>query len=144
MPAPIIPDDGKTALMEVELNGIRSGANSGLVTLFTNNYTPTTSSVPGSFTAATFGGGSAQATPAATDAGVVPGGVDNWIFGPLTWTATGSGLPVTVYGYYVTITSPITSVTRVLWAQRFDTPQALSSAGQTISFILSLAGNQGP
>jgi len=143
MPAPIIPDNGKTGFMGLIMDGIDSGANSAEIHLFDNNYTPTTSSVIGDFTEATAGGLAGIATPNATDQGVVPGGIDNWIFGNALWTASGAGLPVTIYGYWIDFVDPTTGNPHMLWAQRFDTPQVLTSAGQTIAFTLSLAGTQG-
>lgn len=143
MPAPVIPDNGKTGFMGAILKAISSGANTATVHLFQNNITPDSSTVIGTFVEATAGGMGSQPTPSATDSGVIPGGIDNWIFGPMTWTATGSGLPQTIYGYWVDFVDPTTGLAAMLWAQRFDTPQALTAAGQPISFILSLAGTQG-
>lgn len=143
MPLPVIADVGKIGFMAAIMSQLRSGANNAKVKLFTNNYTPLASSVLADFTEATFGGYVALATPTAADAGVIPGGLDNWIFGALTWTASGAGLPITIYGYWVQFDNPITLAPTLLWAQRFDTPQALIAAGNTISFVLSLADNQG-
>jgi len=143
MPAPVIPDEGKTCFMGILLNQIKSGGSSGKVFLYTNNFTPTTSTVLADLTPAAAGGMTEQATPAATDSGVFPAGVDNWIFSPITFTATGAGLPETYYGYGVKAVDPITAASLLLWAQKFDVPQLIIAAGQTVPFVLSLAGTQG-
>lgn len=142
MALPIIPDQGATQFMQTILDAIRAGGNSAMVRLFQNNITPTSSTVRGDFVEATAGGFGGQATPTAVDAGVVPGGADNWIFSPITWTATGSSLPQTMYGYWVEWVSPLDSTLRLGWCQRFDTPQVITASGQPISFVLSLAGVQ--
>lgn len=143
MPAPIIPDQGKTTFMDLVVPAIDGGTNTAKIRLFQNNYTPVTGTVIAALTEATFGGYAGVSTPVATDSGVIPGGVDNWIFGSVTFTATGATLPQTIYGYWVECVDPLLAATKILWAQRFDTPQALTAAGQTISFVLSLAGTQG-
>lgn len=142
MPLPVIPDAGNVTFMTALLLQLKSGANDAKVHLYTNNLAPVRETVLTDFTEAVAAGLEALATPAAVDVGINAAGVDVWTFSPLTWSAGGSGLPVVVYGYYVDWLNPITLQRQLWWAQKFDVPQALTGAGQTVSFTLSIGGDQ--
>ncbi len=89
--------------------------------LFSNNYSPVSTSVVGSFTEATFTGYSAQTLSRASwgNPSTVSNAASSTYSATLTWTAS-SGQ--TIYGYYIT---GATSTTTVIWAERFSTPRIL-------------------
>lgn len=143
MPLPVLPDVGKTSIMNIVMNAIQSGGMTSEVVLFTNNYFPSSGSTLGAFVDAANTGCTFQSLPAATDQGVIPGSYDLWNFATLTYVADASVLPETYYGYYVRFQDPILAATALLWAQRFDVPQTVTAAGNQVQFTLGLQDNYG-
>jgi len=140
---PIIPTQGKHGLMAATLSAIMLGANTSRVHLFTNPYTPDLTTTPASFTEAAFAGYAPIALPLAIDHGIDGSGDDDWYFNSIAWTASGGGLPETIYGYWIDYVNPVTSALSILWCQRFDTPFAFIHAGDTLPLILTIGGTQG-
>lgn len=105
-----------------------------LLHLFKNNYTPVAASVLGSFTEADYSGYADQSPSFGSS--VTTGGK-----GTITdssarvFTVTAGGVSNTIYGYYVTA-NPGGGGEVLLWAQRFDASQSMSSIGDSISITL--------
>lgn len=83
------------------LDDLQSERDTWVMGLYTNNYTPLETSVIGDFTEATFGGYSRVAVDAWGAAFWSSGGWAESDAALATFTATGAGLPVTVYGYFL-------------------------------------------
>lgn len=143
MPLPVIPSDGLVGFQEMVQWFLRQVGNAAYVKLFQNDYTPDGTTLVSSFVEADFVGYAPIFLPNATDQGTT-GTTDTWLYLPLTWTCSSGGTPNTIYGYWLQFLSPFGAhPTRVPWCQRFDTPQAITAAGQTVSFVLSLTDTQG-
>lgn len=142
MPPPLIPQDGKVAFGRIFVPWIADGAHSAQVHLFENDYTPTPASTLVDFVECSAGGLGVMPTPPATEQLVGLTGPSNWIFDAVTFTATGTGLPTMIFGYYVDFADPIDVTRRILWCQRFDSPQAAVNAGDEITFIPNLGSTQ--
>jgi hypothetical protein len=121
---------------------LANGHNNCRVHLFANDYQPDANTVLASFIELSGAGYLPKPTGNPTNLGVDLTRRDVWQFPDLIWTATGVGLPVIAYGYWVDFLDPLTGGTRVLWAQKFQAAQALWLAGQTIRFALSWGGKQ--
>jgi hypothetical protein len=96
----VVADSAEVSLLDI----MKAAFNSSFALtmhLYQNSFSPYDAMTIGMFTESTFGGYSALAiTGWATPTFVSPRAVMN--ASALLWTATGSGLPQNVYGYYVT------------------------------------------
>lgn len=142
MAFPIIPNEGKICFGNIVINAIQGGRLNSTVFLFTNDFTPDANTVAANLIACTAGGLTGQGLPVPIDSGIDIVGVDVRTFPNMTFTATGSGLPITLYGYFITCTDPFSLTTKILWCQRFATPQVAINAGDKISFMPTLGINQ--
>jgi hypothetical protein len=113
-----------------------------IVQLYTNFYTPTTTSVIADFTSAAAPGLYAQPLPAAVYKGIDANGRADWEFPGLVFTAGGSALPVMVQGYWVQCSDPVTGVPGFLWAQQFPAPFAFLTGGDSLPVPLALSIGQ--
>lgn len=127
--AGIICDNGILVLNN--LLGPAMVADGHAAGLYTNNHTPALGDAFAAYTEATFGG-YAQVPLASPVSGGVTADIAKQTFAPVTFTATGSGLPVTVYGYF------IVRGTKLIGAELFVVPITLSTAGQAIVVVPSL------
>jgi hypothetical protein len=139
---PVIPDDGLIGHMDLLVWGLANGNNNCRIHLFANDYRPAPNTVLGSFTELIGAGYAPLPTGNPVNLGVDVARRDVWQFPETIWTALGIGLPVVAYGYWVDFTDPLTGGTRVLWAQRFQSPQVMLHAGDVIKFALSWGGKQ--
>lgn len=126
---------------QVHKDSLDALRGSFLLKLYTNNYTPTSSMTPSSFTECS-GGGYAHATIAtanwSTEFSNSPVDI---ILPEKTFTFTGTVTGGTIYGYYF-ITLDLASVKI---AKKLDTPYAPSSGGGTLKFTPRVqAGNGTP
>lgn len=128
--AGVLCDDGIDALNA--LLAASMVANAYKVRLFTNVHTPALSDTLGTYTVPTFGGYVEQAL-SGISGDVVSGNIDVITFNGVTFTATGSGLPETVQGYF------ITDGTDLIGAELFPVPITLSVAGQGINVVPSIS-----
>jgi len=142
MPLPLIPQNGKAAMLRTVMVAIKNGANAAKVHLFENDYTPVLTSMVGDFVECSVGGMSVMPLPQATEQPLLASGPANWIFDLVTFTPSGVGLPGLVYGYWVDFLEPSTATTMLLWAQRFDSPQAIVTVADKVEFTPNLAGTQ--
>lgn len=109
-----ISDEGVLALLAASVTNV---VIPGSVALFTNNFTPVPSMIPGSFTEATWTGYSrASSVPWTTPA--LTGDIAYSDSGTLTFTVTSGGTGNTCYGYFVM--NDVNS--HVIFAERFDVP----------------------
>jgi len=118
----VIPNDGKTYFLQKALIG--GSAEDWEVQLYSNNYTPLDTSVPGDFTAATFTG-SGVYTVAVGDwsAPVIVADVAEMTATPPPEWTHGGGAAQTVYGWFaVGATSGDMKA-----AQRFDAARNMNS-----------------
>ena len=118
------PNTGKLDLLDKMLKKALSTDESYILKLYSNNYTPDDSSVPGSFTEATFTNYAAVTlTRALWNASVIVSNKAQTSYGsaPQSWTCGASGN--TIYGYYVV---GATSGS-VLWAELFATSRVLAN-----------------
>jgi hypothetical protein len=138
----VIPNDGVIANMEIFIAAIRNGGLSSTVALFTNDVVPDASYTVSSFTAAAAGGLTAQLLGAPTSAAPDARGRVVWTWPESVFAATGPGLPVITYGFFVSYRSPITNVLRLGWCQRFQSPQGAYLVGNQVKFTLQIGGRQ--
>lgn len=119
------PNQGELELLDKMLKDPLVTDENYILRLYQNNYTPDDSSVPGSFTEASFTNYAAVTmTRANWNASVTVSNKAESSYGsaPLAWTCGASGN--TVYGYYVSgATSSV-----VLWAEKFATSRVLANA----------------
>ena len=141
-PLPVVTNDGLIGYMDLLGWSLANGGNNCRVHLFSNNYLPDFGTVLVSFVEMVGAGYTPLPTGNPINLGIDLLRRDVWQFPELTWTALGIGLPVAAYGYWVDFLAPITLATRVLWAQRFQSPQVMRLAGDTIKFALSWGGRQ--
>jgi hypothetical protein len=125
-----ICDQGISAL-NVLLGSTMTGSGY-VVALFTNNHTPALSDTLGSYTEATFGGYARQGLDFNADEGVVSN-IDTIDFSPVSFVPTGSGLPETCYGYFMTDGSVL------IGAELFPVPIVVSTAGVGITLTPTLS-----
>ena len=142
MSAPILPLAGVTAMMDILIPAIAGGGLNSHVGIFVNDFVPTATSVLTDFVAATAAGLTPKPLPAATNAGLDPSGRDTWNFATANFTATGAGLPVVGFGYFVYFVDPVTGLPALLWFQRWDTAFAWFAAGQNYPLNLTFGGKQ--
>jgi hypothetical protein len=124
----VVPDVAEVTLLEAIRTGLLQG---GTLRLFASNHTPISTDTLSTYSAiqASFGGYAgiacsswgASSTNAANEAET-----DETV---RTFTATGSGLPQTIYGaYYVDANGALA------YAELFQSAVVLSAAGQTVNF----------
>lgn len=118
------PNLGQLQLLDKMLKKALSTDEGYYLKLYQNNYTPDATSVPASFTEATFTNYAVMTlTRALWNASVIVSGAAQTSYGsaPLSWTCGASGN--TIYGYYVVgATSNV-----VLWAELFATSRVLAN-----------------
>ena len=139
---PIVPNDGIIGWTDILVQALRTGGKNCKVHLYANDYYPQFDSVVCSFVESVFGGYTSQDLGNPTNLGIDVTRRDVWIFPESSWIASGLGLPIISYGYWVDFDDPLTGGKRVLQAQRFFSPQTLFLAGQKIKFVLSWGGAQ--
>jgi hypothetical protein len=137
-----IPVDGVVGAMDALINYLMSTPAQFRVRLYANLYTPAQNSVLASFTEPTFAGYAPLYPGTPTQSPPTPGGRAIWTWPQSVWTASGAGLPAMCFGFFTTMVDPLTSTVRVLWAQRFQSAQAVYASGQTIQFTLSLGNRE--
>lgn len=105
--------------------------------LFVNDYQPTPTSRWWDFTEATFPGYSRQPLEVWSPPYLVPGPVAVTEACVKAWTNGSSGVPQTIYGYFV-----VTPVGMVAWAERDPHPLPLSVGGEqyTVQAVRTLRG----
>ena len=113
----------EVSAIETEINSV-----GWTVHLYTNAHTPATTDVLGDYTEATFGGYASQPFYPPVDGGVVANHVDI-TSNPLSFAATGAGLPQTVIGYYITDSGG----TILKAAEEFPSPITFTNAGDTLA-----------
>jgi len=123
---PVIPFDGQIGYMDVLVWSLRNGLHNCKIRLYSNDYWPVKESV--------------RANP--TNLGTDVTGRNVWKFPETLWTATGVGLPIIAYGYWIDFVDPLVGGTRILQAQRFQAPIAWIAAGDKVRFSLSWGGKQ--
>jgi len=117
-----------------DLDQWRTELNGCEVALFSNNYTPVRTSVPGDFTESAFVGYSRVLSPNFAAAFLNPDGKAQINSDILTWTFTsGSGTAV-VWGWYILDAGDA----HVLVAGRFLLPITLAPASPNLSRVLAL------
>jgi hypothetical protein len=140
----VMPADGVIAAMDVLSWYLQRPAAAALVHLYMNVLTPTPATIVGDFVEATAGGLAGQFPGIPTQVPITPYGRSVWLWPRTVWTSTGPGLPQICYGYWLDYLDPLTSARRLGWCQRFQTAVGVFAAGQTVSFTLSLGGQQIP
>lgn len=128
----VLPYVGETAFLEILVNKYATDGSAGpsngnrLLRLFTNNLTPTDSTVIGNITECTAAGYSAITLTGSSWTVATVSGVSTASYPEQTFTMTATA---TVYGYYVT-----TLGGALLWIERFSgAPFNLPSGGGQIS-----------
>jgi hypothetical protein len=126
----IVPNEGEIELLDKMLVDALHTNETYILRLFKNDYTPSATTVVGSFLEADFtnyaektltrGGFNSAVLNAYNEAEVTYGGEQSWTCG-----ATGN----TIYGYYVVGNTS----GRVLWCQRFGEPRPMGD-GDIIRF----------
>jgi hypothetical protein len=137
--AAVFPDEGKKLALDILLDTGRSPK----LRLFSNNLTPGVANVVGDFTEATFGGYAAIDLSAMAAAAI--NGSDQGFKQLLanSFTATGAGLPQTIYGWYITIHN-IGGADKLFLCERFPAAQLVASSGDSVQFDLTVLDELGP
>lgn len=125
----MVPNVGKTyfANQLVLANKVAINGNATLH-LFISNITPARTDVLSTYSAheASYGGYSAQTLSGGADGGIDANFFDTWTFNTLTFQASSSsGLPQTIFGYYVVASDGVT----LLWVEQFAPSITLSNSG---------------
>jgi hypothetical protein len=120
----VVPDVGEVKLLSYMLNKLAPGND--VLRLFTNNLTPSSTTVIGDITQATGGGYSAITMTSASWSVATVAGVTTASYPEVTFSFTTSA---TVYGYYVTNIAG-----DLLWLERFTAApfQLPNSGGQIL------------
>lgn len=123
----IVVDTGKTYLSKVCMDGSKAKLDTNAkINFFTNNYTVVETTVLADLTAQTVTGIAATTLTGATDGGIDANDRDTWTWPLMTFAATsGSGLPQTLYGYYITDSAGTTLIA----AQNFAIPVVITNNG---------------
>ena len=135
-----VPNVGKIYFMN-QLNLANKQAVSGNATLhlFVSNITPSRTDVLSTYSAheASYGGYAAQTLAGGADGGIDSNNYDTWNFTTQTFQATSSsGLPQTIYGYYVVAGD----ATTLLWVCTFAPSITLSNSGDGFTIPPTLSG----
>jgi len=139
---PVIPQAGLIAMGDLVIWAMQQPAVAPQCQLYINEYVPTASSTLASFTITTAGGLGAQSLGVPTNLGIDHWGRADWQWPTLTYTATGTGLPILVWGYVVSCTDPITGMPAILWAQRLPTGFGFVAPGDSLPLVLRLSLGQ--
>lgn len=131
----LVPNASEGTMLEYILN--KTAPTDLVIRLFMNNITPAETDVLATYTEAVFVG----YTPlvmAGVDWTITPGAPTEAVGTQQVFTAGGPGLPVLIYGYYMTRTGP---TGLLMWAERFTTgPFNLQSAGDEIKVTPKFTG----
>lgn len=136
----ILPTDGASGMMAAVVQWLQNPLSASRVHLYQNDYVPTAAAVPASFTEPVAAGLGPIPMGVPTVLPIGPGGRVIYQWPQSVWTASGAGLPQIVFGYWVSFLDPVSMVSRVGWAQRFQSQQGLWTPGQTVKLMLSLGG----
>lgn len=133
MSTPVFPDIAELLILNTIATELLDGA---LIRLFQNDYEPGSSTVLADLTVATFTG-YAEVDSTTWGGAFQNADGDAQVIPPViaTFTATGSTIGNTVYGFYVVDAAG----TALLWAERFDAPVGFNSNGDTYSFVPRLS-----
>jgi hypothetical protein len=127
--AGVLCDDGIRALNELLAPAmVAAGYQVGL---FVNNHTPAYSDILSTYSEPSMGG-YARINLGTPISGGVAGNIDTVGFPTVTFTNTGTGLPETVYGYF------ITDGTVLIGAELFAVAIVVTSSSQGINVTPSL------
>ena len=132
----VVTNAGEVLLVTWALKSTSTPENLTLK-LYSNDYTPTSTSAAGDFTEATFGGYSAVTLSRGSWGTAVTNGSNK---AQITYTAqvfTTTGGTSTTYGYYVV---GATSGT-VIWAERFSSSKTLIANADSITVTPLFTGN---
>lgn len=141
--AAIIPAAGKVGIMTAVMT-LLSNDPSTTVHLYALPITFSDATVLSDFTECVFDGYVPASSPIATDQGVDSEGIDQWLYSPVTFSATGpGGLPAVAFGYWIQWINPATGLPLLLWCEAFGSAWTWTTAGQILKFILALGGSQG-
>ncbi len=130
----IVPDEGEVAMLDMLVNG--DGMAGLHLRLYQNNLTPDQDTVLADFTEATFSG-YAEDSPSFGAAATVSHKGKIVDTAARDFTHSSGGTSNTVYGYYL-VNAPDT---KVLWAERFSSPQVVAVNGDKITITLALTEN---
>lgn len=128
--------------MDVLVWALRNGQHSCVARLFSNDYQPDVNTTRTNLLELVGAGYGPNSLGNPTNLGIDITGRDVWLFPEVVWTATGIGLPVIAYGYWIDFLDPLTGGTRILQVQKFFQPQAFIAAGNQIRFTPSWGGKQ--
>jgi Trk-type K+ transport system membrane component len=124
------------AINAIEANVLTQSANHAKVHLAVAPFTPTTTSVPGDFTEATFTGYTAVTITGYGTAHIDPNlqGLVNITTPVLEWTPTGTTVQNDIVGYYITDGGG-----NLVAAEAFGTSYPMHSAANTLQFTAGVA-----
>ena len=136
---PIVPAEGVQTWSDLAVWALGQPQWQAQVSLFTNFYQPDSLSTIASFAAPVAAGLAAQSLPAPVRGGLNACGRANWSWPGVVFTAGGAGLPVLIWGYFVSCVSPFTGLPQVLWAQRLPTSWGFTAGGQSLPIPLAMS-----
>lgn len=131
--AVVFPDIGKEVALQILLDAGRNPE----VKLFKNNFTPGDASVLGDFTEADFDGYAAVSL-----AGLSAAAIDGSDRGyrsqaGIAFVKSAGVTSNTVYGWYLVLDN-LTPAAELFMAEKFPAPQVMGSAGDTVTFDLTI------
>lgn len=136
MPGAVVPNQAEKDI----LASLFAGGNAPQLKLFMNDYTPAAGSTLADLTEANFGGYAARGLSRADAPATNPAGQAEYDWAQQQFTATGFGLPQTIYGWYITFV--VGGATKLLMAKRFDTAVTLTAAGQSVLMDLAVLATE--
>jgi hypothetical protein len=136
----MVPNVGKSYFMNqiCKAGKVQLDSNA-TIHLFVSNITPARTDVLSTYSAheASYGGYASQTLGVSTDGGIDSNFYDTYSWPALTWQATSSsGLPQTIYGYYVVASDAAT----LLWVCTFAPSITLSNSGDGFTVPVTLSG----
>jgi hypothetical protein len=136
----VVPNVGKSYFMnQIMEAGKQKVDGNATIHLFVSNITPSRTDTLSTYSAheASYGGYAAQTLTTWTDGGIDANNYDTWTGPAITFQATSSsGLPQTIYGYYVVAGDGTT----LLWAETFAPAITLSNSGDGFTVTPTFSG----
>ena len=139
---PVIPAAGLRTMSDLVIWAMQQPAVNAQISLFTNFYQPSPTTTLADLTSPTAAGLEGRSLPIPTYSGLNVDGRTVWTWPATVFTATGPGLPVQVWGYYVSCIDPITGQPGLLWAQRLVHSFGFVNPGDHLDLPLVLSTGQ--
>ena len=139
---PVVPTAGVQTWADLAMWALRLPGVVGQVSLYTNEYQPVGSTTLADFDTPSAPGLQTQNLGIPIRGGINPGGRSIWTWPLNTFVAAGGGLPVQIWGYYVSCTDPWTGQPALLFAQKFINSFGFINPGDSLPVPLATSFGQ--